>query len=119
MFFVQSGTLCGPIMAADDERARPGERRPRVYGAPATKIAFVLCLTSMKVMPIHNATCSYVKRSVQAFLEGAQGPKWISGVLQRSGLTKQETMPLLLSLENYGLAARSAELREWLNTADW
>jgi hypothetical protein len=73
----------------------------------------------MKVMNSHDATCRYVKHSAQAFLEGEQGLKWITGILQRSGLTKQETLPLLFSLENYGAAARLAELRDWLESASW
>jgi hypothetical protein len=73
----------------------------------------------MKVASVHEAARRYVRNSVRAFVEGQQNLKWISGILRHSGLTRQEILPLLLPLKEYGNTARATELRDWLESASW
>ena len=55
----------------------------------------------------------WVKKSLQAYLEGEKDLKWIGGILK--GMSKDEVRTLLSSLEHYGLVERRNELNEWLN----
>jgi hypothetical protein len=60
-----------------------------------------------------EASQKWVKKSLQAYLEGEKDLKWITGILR--GMGKDEVVALLSSLEHYGLVERRNELNEWLN----
>lgn len=55
----------------------------------------------------------WVKKSLQAYLEGEKNLKWIVGILK--GTSKEAIEELLGSLEHYGSNERRKELNEWLN----
>lgn len=73
----------------------------------------------MRIRPLKETVSRYIRNSTMAFLEGTQTVSWIAGVLMRSGLNKQETLPLVLPLRNYGQATRADVLFGWLNSANW
>ncbi len=56
----------------------------------------------------------YLCFSTKTFLEGQQSFRWITQVLSRSGLQKQETGRLLLPLRYQGDSFRAAALFNWL-----
>lgn len=55
----------------------------------------------------------WIKKSLQAYLEGEKNLKWIVGILK--GTNKEAIKELLVSLEHYGSNERRKELNEWLN----
>ena len=59
-----------------------------------------------------EASQNWVKKSLQAYLEGEKNLKWIAGVLR--GMNKDEVLAVLSSLGQYGLNNRKSELHEWL-----
>ncbi len=67
---------------------------------------------------IQEATRRYVKKSVMAFLEGEKDLRWISGVLRHSGLAKEPTKAILLSLGDYGDRGRAKALLNWFESSD-
>ncbi len=73
----------------------------------------------MKVKSLEKSTERYASRSSMAFLEGAQSPNWIMGVLSHSGLSKERTLQVLLPLRNYGELARADALFRWLAITEW
>jgi hypothetical protein len=61
----------------------------------------------------------YARNSTLAFLEGAKDTRWITGVLLRSGMSKQDTLRELVPLRNYGDPLRGQSLFTWLDSTDW
>ncbi len=61
----------------------------------------------------------YVRNSSRTFLDGGQNVKWITRTLLRSGLSKQETSPILDLLRNHGDPSRAQALFSWFDSADW
>lgn len=75
----------------------------------------------VKVKSLEKTTERYVRNSVRAFLEGEKDLKWIYGVLLNSGLSKAETLPIVIAFRQYQYAdpTRAAGLFAWLDSADW
>ncbi len=73
----------------------------------------------MRTKSILEATRRYVKKSAMAFLDGEKDLKWITGVLEHSGLGKEPTMAVLLPLRNYGGRTRAQALFSWLESSNW
>lgn len=73
----------------------------------------------MKVRSPIESTERYARNSTRAFLEGTRDTKWITGVLLRSGLSKQHTIRVLTPLCNYGDRLRAQALFQWLASTEW
>jgi len=73
----------------------------------------------MGVKSVQQSTERYVKNSTMAFLEGKKEFNWLAGVLRRSGLSRDMTWGLLISLKSFGQAERGKILFDWLATASW
>lgn len=61
-----------------------------------------------------EASQRWVKKSLQAYLEGEKDLRWITGILR--GMSKDEIRTFLSHLEQCGLPERHSELNKWLNT---
>ncbi len=75
----------------------------------------------MKVRSLEESTWRYARNSARAFLEGTQDLdlKWITGVLEHCGLSKEETLRVLLPLRSQYIGGRAAALFDWLDSANW
>ena len=60
-----------------------------------------------------EASQNWVKKSLQAYLEGEKNLKWIAGILR--GMNKDEVTAVLSSIGQYGSDERRKEFSEWLN----
>lgn len=73
----------------------------------------------MKVRSLEQSAERYARNSARAFLEGEGSIAWITGVLRRSGLSKDATLQLLSPLRHCGGRARAEALFVWLDTNSW
>jgi len=59
----------------------------------------------------------YIRKSIQAFLEGEKDFRWITGVLRASDPTKARTADALRRLTNYGDPLRAQALSHSLESS--
>jgi hypothetical protein len=73
----------------------------------------------MRVRSLEQSTERYARNSARAFLEGERSIAWVTGVLRRSGLSKDATVTVLSPLRGYGDPERAGALFKWLDDNDW
>ncbi len=73
----------------------------------------------MRVRSLEQSTERYARNSARAFLDGEGSIAWVTGVLRKSGLSKDATVGALSPLRGYGDHLRAEALFKWLQENDW
>ncbi len=71
----------------------------------------------MKTKSVEVTVERYIRKSIQAFLEGEKDLRWLTGVVRSADPTKAQAAEALRRLTGYGDPVRAQALSDWLQSS--